>query len=348
MAGAAQGGAETAFVDMCLALKAEGVEVTAAIRPHAARAATLTASGIPVHSFPFGGAFDFRTKRGLRRLIDTARPQVVQTWMGRAARHTPGWRQGDKTPRYTVIARLGGYYALKQFRSSDAFVTITPDIRRYLLENGVAPGRVRHINNFAEVETASAPADRAALDTPADAPLLLALGRLHRAKALDILLQAMTEVPDAYLWIAGEGPERAALTAQCDGLGLRNRVRFLGWRDDRAALLQACDICVFPSRYEPFGTVFVQAWAQGRPVVAALSDGPRQYIKDGEDGLLVPVDDAAALAAALNRLIGDPALRVRLAQAGGRRFVDGFTRNEIVRQYLSFYGEVTRLVSVPS
>lgn len=199
---------------------------------------------------------------------------------------------------------------------------------------------MRHINNFAEVEPAAAPADRAALQTPDDAPLLLALGRLHRAKAFDILLQAMVDVPNAYLWIAGEGPERQALEEQIKTLGLQDRVRLLGWRDDRAALFAACNICVFPSRYETFGTVFVQAWAQGKPLVASMADGPRQYVRDGEDGLLVPIDDVAALAAALRRVLADPALAARLVAQGGQRYENEFTREQAVAAYFAYYRQI--------
>jgi len=67
-------------------------------------------------------------------------------------------------------------------------------------------------------------------------------------------------------------------------LGLESRVRFSGWRDDRAALLAAADICVFPSRYEPFGTVTVDAWAAKRPLIAAAAQGPKAYVTDGTDG----------------------------------------------------------------
>ena len=76
-------------------------------------------------------------------------------------------------------------------------------------------------------------------------------------------------------------------------------MRFLGWRTDRGALLRAADICVLPSRWEPFGTVMLEAWAAGTPLVAAASQGPAALIEDGGNGLLVPVDDVAALAAAV-------------------------------------------------
>ena len=133
---------------------------------------------------------------------------------------------------------------------------------------------------------------------------------------------------------------RGALEAQAARLGLADRVRFLGWRTDRAALLAACDVCVMPSRYEPFGTVMIEAWAAGRPLIAAAAAGPRGLVRNEVDALLVPVDDAAALAAALRRVVTDRGLADRLASAGRAVYEQRFTEGAIVRQYLEFYRSI--------
>lgn len=338
MAGAERGGAETAFVDMCAALKGAGQDIAVVTRANDLRVSQLTALGLQVYTLPFGGAFDFKTRRDLRRIIARERPHIVQTWMARACHHTPRWTESMHNPRYHVVARLGGYYKLKYFRAADYFTTITPMIRDYLIKAGIAPERVRHINNFAETETAPRPVRRADFETPDDAVLLLALGRLHESKAYDVLLDAMSQTPDhIHLWIAGEGPERKNLESRIGRLGLQDRVRLLGWRTDRAALLAACDICVFPSRYEPFGTVFVQAWAARRPVVVSDADGPRQFVRDGVDGLMVEAGDAFALAQAIASLAADPALRARLVAQGYIRYETEFTKDRCVQAYLDFY-----------
>lgn len=340
MAGAPHGGAETAFIDMCIALAEAGEQVEAATRPNPMRNARLHRAGIPVHELRFGSALDIYTPHRLRAIIRDFQPHIVQTWMSRAARKTPPWRPGDRTDRYLVVSRLGGYYKPGHFENSDYFTTITPDIRRFLIDNGIDGSRVRHINNFAETETAARPVPRASLDTPDGAPLLLAMGRLHEAKGFDVLLDALLYVPDAWLWIAGEGPLRAGLEKQCADLGLSGRVRFLGWREDRAALFATADIFVFPSRYEPFGTVFVQAWAQNVPLVTTASEGPAQYVTDGIDGLVVPVDDAPALGTAIRRVAESPDLARSLAAHGQERYRADFTREQTVAAYLAFYHEI--------
>lgn len=347
MAGAPHGGAETAFVDMCIALKESGQLVEVVTRPNDARVPRLQAAAIEVHTAPFGGALDFITPLKIAAIARAFRPDIVQTWMSRAAQKTPRWSPRMKIPRYLVVSRLGGYYKLAHFRQTDYFTTITPDIRAFLIREGAPADRILHINNFAETETAVEPVARATLTTPDDAFVFLALGRLHRAKAIDTLLTAFADVPQAYLWIAGEGPDRQMLEKQCRDLGLNDRVRFLGWRDDRAALFQAADACVFPSRYEPFGTVFVQAWAQEKPLVVTAADGPRQYVRDGEDGLMVPVDDSPALAAALNRLRSQPETGTRLAAAGRKRYLIEFTKEKTVSAYLDFYRTIRRSENLP-
>lgn len=343
MAGAEHGGAEMACVDFCATLVREGYEVGAVTRPNTIRDPLLRDAGVQIYHLPFGGFADIYTPWALSRIVQKFQPRIVQSWMSRAAQKIRRWRPGMNCPPYTTISRLGGYYKLKHFPQTDVFTTITPDIKDHLIKSGVAPERIRHINNFAETETPERPASRAEMDTPEDAFVFLSLSRLHRAKALDTLLQALADARDKQmmLWIAGEGPERAALEALSADLGLSRQVRFLGWRTDRAALLQAADACVFPSRYEPFGTVFVQAWAQQCPLIVSAADGPRQFVKDGEDGLMFPIDDVTRLTAQMIALKADPSLRAALVKAGQARYTAEFTRDVCIGQYIDLYNELT-------
>ncbi len=183
---------------------------------------------------------------------------------------------------------------------------------------------------------------RASLATPIDAPLALALGRLHHSKGFDVLIEAVAQVPRLHLWLAGEGEERAALEARAAKLGIDTRVTFLGWRDDVAALLAAADMLVCPSRHEPLGNVVLEAWAAGVPVVATASEGPRALIRDGETGLLVPVEDADALAARDARLAADRAPRAALAAAGRAAWAADFSEARVVALYREFLATVRR------
>jgi glycosyltransferase involved in cell wall biosynthesis len=329
MAGARVGGAEAFFERLVPALARAGVEQRAVIRRHAERAARLEAGGVPVVQAPFRRHLDLTTGRTLAREIAGFRPDLVLSWMSRATAMVPAGAA-------LQVARLGGYYDLKAYRGCDHLIGNTRDIVDYVVARGWPAGRAHYLPNF--VEAARRPAQpRAALDTPEGAPLLLALGRLHANKAFDVLLRALATVPGAWLWLAGEGPEERRLRRLAQELDLHDRVLFLGWRPDVPALLAACDILVCPSRHEPLGNVVLEGWAQERPVVAAAAQGPAALITEGETGLLVPKEDPRALAEVLVRLIGDRALRARLAGKGNEAYEAGFTERAVVGGYLKLF-----------
>lgn len=338
MAGAAKGGAEMAFVDTCIALHQEGLDQLVVTRPNPLYVDRLQKAGLRVITLPFGGALDVYTPWRIGRIARDYQPDIVQTWMSRAAQRLP---KRPKDCHYTVISRLGGYYALRHFPQTDYFMTITPAIRDYLIKEGVPAERVRHINNFAETETVQTPVNRADLQTPAKARVALCLSRLHTSKALDIAIRAIAPLPDMHLWLAGEGPEERDLRQLVKDLGLTDRVHFLGWRTDRAALLQAADMCLFISRYEPFGTVFVQAWSQKKPVIVSTADGPIQFVHDNQDALVVPIDDVAALTAAITKINSDHSIAEKLVQNGYEEYRQNFTKAGTMAAYLDYYATVT-------
>jgi glycosyltransferase involved in cell wall biosynthesis len=337
MAGAPQGGAEAFFERLMAALPQAGIECATAIRKDEARAERLRAGGIAATQMAFGGWFDFATTWDIAYAIDRFKPDIALAFMSRAAAKLPGRYVLAHKPVY--VGRLGGYYDLKYYKRCRHLIGNTKDICDWIVRQGWPAARVAYLPNF--VDAAHAPAaDRAALDTPADAKLVLALGRLHENKAFDVLLAAIAKLPKAYLWIAGTGPLEADLKAQAQALGIASRVRFLGWRSDTAALLAACDVLACPSRHEPLGNVVIEAWAQNRPVVAAAASGPAALIEDGRNGLLVPVDDADALATALARACNDAALAKGLVQEGAFSYQKAHTKEAVVRLYGEFFDAV--------
>ena len=322
---AEDGGAETYFLALVEAMAADGLAQACAIRSHAGRQARLEALDIPTQVLPFGGPLDFVTRGAVGRFAKARGALALIAWMNRAASFSPKGPWGR-------IGRLGGYYGLKYYRGFDALVANTRDIEAWIVRQGWPADRVRYIPNFAEPGPELA-ASRASLDTPDEAPLFLSMGRLHESKAHDVSLKALARLPEAYLWIAGSGPLEDELKALAARLGVSERVRFLGWRADASALYRAADACLFPSRFEPLGNVVIQAWAHGLPIVAAASQGPADLITDGVDGLLVALNDDMALAAAANRLIVEPGLGARLAQAGTERLAGEFSKARIIAEW---------------
>ncbi|MCG8546063.1 MAG: glycosyltransferase [Alphaproteobacteria bacterium] len=333
MAGAVHGGAETFFERLAPALARAGVEQRIVIRRNADRAGLLRQQGLPPIELPFGGIFDFTTRRGIERATQAFAPDVQLAWMNRAARFCrPG--------RHIVVGRLGGYYDLKYFRHCQHLIGNTRAIRDYVVRSGWPETQAWYLPNFVDAATAPA-ADRTAYKTPADAPVILAVGRLHANKAFDVLIAALAEIPDAILWLAGDGPLADPLRRDAERHEVANRVRFLGWRKDIAALMTAADVFVCPSRHEPLGNVVIEAWAHHRPVVATASDGPSALIDHERTGLLVPVDNATTLAAAIRKVLDEPALAQALAEAGHDAFNAEFREEQVVAHYCEFFDRVS-------
>ncbi len=142
-------------------------------------------------------------------------------------------------------------------------------------------------------------------------------GRLGPQKALGVALQALVDVPDVTLAVAGDGPERSALERRVGELGLDGRVSFLGSvpRVQVLRLFRAADASLLASAWENFPHTVVEALAVGCPVIATAVGGVPEVVRDGENGLLVPPGDPAALAAAIERFFSDSELRARLADA---------------------------------
>lgn len=334
IAGAPHGGAETFFARLAAALQRAGQDQRLLIRRNAGRAAELRGAGIDPVELPFGGWLDLATRRGFRRALRDYRPRVVLTWMSRATQLCPA---GD----FAHVARLGGYYDLKYYRRCDHLIGNTRDIVGYLLRRGWPEQRAHYLPNFVPAMRAP-PLARASLDTPERVPLALALGRLHPNKGFDVVLDAVAKTRGLHLWLAGDGPLLGELRERAARLGIADRVRFLGWRDDIAPLLAAADMLVSSSRYEPLGNVVIEAWSAGVPVVATASTGPATLIRDGETGLLAPVEEPAALAEAMTRLAEDPTLRARLAAAGHAAYAAEFSETVVVARYRAFFERVAR------
>jgi len=338
LAGAQHGGAERFFERLVPALGESGVEQRVLIRKDERRHDLLAKAGLSdVQQMPFGNRFDLVTRLGFRRAIRDFAPDIVFTWMSRATSMAPKSPLSGHT--FKLVARLGGYYDLKYYRSCDYLIGDTESVVEYLVREGWPAERTVYLPNFADATPGKA-LNRHDFYVPEAAPLLLALGRLHPNKGFDVLLQALAELPEAYLLLAGVGPEREALEALAVHAGVKPRVRFLGWREDVADLMATADLFVHPARHEPLGNVILEAWAHGRPVVATASDGPRLLIEDGVTGLLSPIDDASALAGAVRSALSDPAATARMAAAGHARYQRDFTKAAVVGQYRAFFERI--------
>jgi glycosyltransferase involved in cell wall biosynthesis len=194
--------------------------------------------------------------------------------------------------------------------------------------------------DVARFEVAAPPGLREELGAGESRPLVLTAARLSDQKGHPVLLEAAARVPDAIFALAGDGPERPRLEALAGRLGVAGRVQFLGSRDDVPELLAACDVFALPSLYEGSSLAVLEAMAARRAVVSSAIGGTDELIENGRSGLLVPPGDAAALAAALRRLLGDRELRDSFAAHARERVESEFTREAMARRVTVAYEEV--------
>jgi glycosyltransferase involved in cell wall biosynthesis len=233
---------------------------------------------------------------------------------------------------------------------TDRAIAVSRSTRTFLIEErGVPPARVRLIYNGAPLdEFAPAGAERARrvrleLGLPTDAPVVGSIGRLNAQKGHRYLVEATPRLlaaqPAARVLIVGDGDLAGELREQARQLGVAARVVFAGHRSDVPDLLAAVDVFCVSSLYEGTPLALFEAMAAGRAVVSTSVDGCREVLEDGDTGLLVPPEDADALAEALVRVLGDPELRAGL----GRRALEASRRYDVrscVAQMEALYDEV--------
>jgi glycosyltransferase involved in cell wall biosynthesis len=201
---------------------------------------------------------------------------------------------------------------------------------------------MRMINNPIDLDAIAAMKDEPLGGLP-NRPYIITAGRLEYQKAHEVLLRAFAA---SGIWrshalvILGKGSRLDQLHRLAAQLGVGEHVRFIGFVANPYAWMARADLFVLPSRWEGFPTVAAEALACGAPVLMTdCSFGPRDVIEPGVSGELVPVDDEAALAAGIARLIADPQRRAAMREAGFAR-VRGFAIEAMVENYSSLFEEL--------
>jgi glycosyltransferase involved in cell wall biosynthesis len=231
------------------------------------------------------------------------------------------------------------------WRMADAGIAISDSIARFTVEvEGASKNKIHRVYYGLEAQK---PLDRNAgraailreLKLPDDAVLVGMVCRLTEQKGITYALQAFTklkdEFPAAHLLIAGDGPLRTSL--EREAALFKNRVHFLGWRDDTASLMAALDIFLAPSLWEGFGLVFLEAMAQAVPILATRVSAIPEIIVDGETGLLVTSRDVEALTEALRKLLSDKPLRQYMGLQGQDRLETHFSVAKMVDETAALY-----------
>ncbi|WP_030169238.1 glycosyltransferase family 4 protein [Spirillospora albida] len=243
-------------------------------------------------------------------------PRIVHTW------HGFPFNEFQSAARRTAYIRLERIAA----KHTDAFLGVGSDTVTTALRLGLTtPERVRLTYPAVDVDAfATAPGSRAqarrALDLPLGVKVVGAVGRLQFQKGPEIFAKAMARLPDDVfgLWVGG-GPMAGGLARLTARLGIADRMRWLGHRDDVAAVLPAFDLMAMPSRWEGLPCVLVEAIGAGIPLVATAVPSNQDLVLAGETGLLCAPEDPAGLAAAVTAMLDDPAAADRMAERARAR-----------------------------
>lgn len=230
-------------------------------------------------------------------------------------------------------------------RRTDALVAVSEEVRDELLDLGIGSDdqwRVVplgfELGPLLEVQARSGfLREQLGLG---DEPVVGVLGRLAPIKDHLTLIDAIARVPGAHLLVLGDGEMREQIEQRVSDLGLTKRVHMIGWVLDVPAAIADMDVVALTSRNEGTPVSLIEASACARPVVATDVGGVRAVAQDGVTGILVPAGDASAVAAGLERVLGDQSLAARMGAAGREHVRQRFTAERLVSDIRSLYAEL--------
>lgn len=243
-----------------------------------------------------------------------------------------------------LYTALNAHWEKEAFCRAKAIVAVSEKVAKDLVEIGVSPECIRVILNGVDLQEFSpGSADRKRWGLPEGVTLALFAGdiRIPR-KNLDTVLHSLVQVPGLHLAVAGitQGSPYPQLATS---LGLGDRVHFLRLQQDIPELMRTVDFLVFPSRYEPFGLVVIEAMASGLPVITASTTGAAELVTP-ETGIVLPdCEDTHAMAQALSSLASDRKLRSQMGQVA-RVLAQQHSWNRMAQSYLDLFDELSQSI----
>jgi glycosyltransferase involved in cell wall biosynthesis len=357
------GGIEQSITDLLPRLEEHAIDVSLLVAQPSPADATFRDRGIAVDTVE-GETLTGRA-RNLPRLLQSRRPHVVHlspynpglnlpVSVEAAAMGLPrltslvsppiAHKAGDTWRRRLVVGA-----DRRLLRAADYFHAVSHAVKEaWSAAKGITPDKIIVVERGRSVDRLGTPSEarrtdaRAALGLPPRAEVVLTVGRQSPEKGQVHLVDAVAALvrhrPDIELLIVGPpGGASAALKARRANCGDPRRIHLLGGSDAVPDLLAASDVFVLPSLYEGMSGALIEAMAMGLPVVASDLGGVREAVNDGEGALLVPVGDAAAIAAAIEQVLDSPDLAASLGSAGRRRFHERFTLERIAPRMAALY-----------
>jgi glycosyltransferase involved in cell wall biosynthesis len=344
-----RGGVWRHIADLAGGLQELGLEVSVALEPDALDIRRAAAErGLRVRAL----AASVRVRRAIwhAHLHDTydrrlAAAVIVRRALGPTVitEHLPRSNASDAAllpgPRHPLAAPAKTAFKRTQYAAADAVIALSPSSAAFLAER-YGWTRAAVVPNGLPPRPGTGPVDAATTAQPTAAsggPVhVITVGSVIDQKGHDVLVAAAARAAGGWrATVIGDGPDRPGLAARADRQGLP--VAFAGWREDVEAELDRAAVACLPSRWESAPYAALEAMRAGLPLVASDVDGLRDLVQDGVNGVLVPPEDPAALAGALDRLAAMPELRTRLGAAARVRAAE-FTSDRMARETAAVYG----------
>lgn len=347
------GGAETVFCQLATRLNGRPLRSVPVVPREGWLASQLRASELQPHIAPARGSVNIAYLRRLLAIVRAENVKMIHAHLLGASVYAAAVGGVLRLPVIGVFhgptdfKSPGRLLAMKRLLLSRAaqLVAVSAGTRTALTDFGIAHGRIELIPNGIDTSAFSAKGDRKLrqeLGVPSEGVLIGAVGNIRAPKAYDILLKAaalvLATMPNAHFAVVGEGDDKTMqpLLTLREELRIGDRFHFLGFRKTTADLLGNFDVFVSSSRSEGLPLSFLEAMACGLGVVATRSGGAQEVLTE-ESGILVPIEDPRALAAALERMARDSKLRARLGAEGRRRVAKDFSIEKTVTQYETLY-----------
>jgi glycosyltransferase involved in cell wall biosynthesis len=347
------GGGQRQLSLLARGLKRRGQGVWAAVRPGTRLATEL--AGLDVPLVPLAPLVEWGPLAvwRLRRLLVGVRADVVHAHSGHAAMLAALASRGTRArlilARRVALPLRRNPVTRWKYTRADRVIAVSDHVRDALRAGGLGRSRIAVVRSGVDLGLTPSRADDrtlAALGVDRRRPLVVMVSALvppHKDPETFVAAVASARAAgcDCQALLIGAGPLAAAAERACRRAGVERLLRLTGYRSDALELLAAADVAVLSSRDEGLGTTLLDAMHAGVPIVATAAGGVPEVVRNGRDGLLVPVGDGAALGAAIARVLADEALRNALV-ASSRDRVKEFSMDATTEATLREYRLVAR------
>lgn len=351
-------GGEQQVLYLMEGLRAHGIEQLLVAQEGGVLAARAREKTLPVREMKMRGEVDVLAVLALRALIRDERFGIVHAHTSHA--HSLGALAaalpGSGKPRVVVARRVDfsifrrsflGLNRVKYLHGVDRYVTVSHAIKKVLLADGLPDSMISVVHSGIDLDRIERAPDRRdeirrELTVPDGHALVANVAHMADHKGQVYLVEAaplvLKEVPAVTFAIVGDGELRASLEARAKELAVP--IRFPGFREDVPSILKALDVFVMPSHMEGLGTSVLDAMAAGAPVVGTEAGGMTEMLEHGTNGLVCPVRDSKALAAAIVELLRDREKARRLAERARACVREKFSKEAMVAKTLAVYREL--------